>query len=274
MKTLNEKALSPLSTWAQHMPADLWSTLPIDLDRVGAHWGVKKIIERRLDAAGLLYRLDKGGSVVFVKQGDSKGRQRFSCAHELGHIVMADERSPQFACRKPSQTNRALERCCDIIATEILMPRKLFCATADSQGWSLNAVRPLAERFCVSITAAAIRLLEFMEEPVLMTSWRVEESPLVRLKRRWASRNQAAKSMRPEVRWRTGPEALLPLYQSINRSGVVGGTSKVLMHIDRESRYSPVQTEALGVGRGDERTVLGFHYLSRPVGVTGIRNKQ
>ena len=229
MTKLEKIALGRLAKRLRDVPVGILRVPPVDLEAVGACWGVEKMIERELDVAGLLYPLDGGGSVVFIKEGDSTGRQRYSWAHELGHIVMADGNSPQIACRKPGQTNKSLERSCEIIAAEILMPRDLFSATADLSGWSLNAVRTLSQRFCVSITAAAIRLLELMEEPLLMTSWRIEDSPLVRLKRRWANPNQAAKGLRPEVRWRTGPEALLPLYQSVSSDGVVRGTSKVLM---------------------------------------------
>ena len=275
MTKLERIALGRLANWLRDVPADILQVPPIDLEAVGACWGVEKIIERELDVAGLLYRLDGGGSVVFVKSGDSPGRKRFSWAHELGHILMSSPGSAQVACRKPGQIDRALERSCDIIATEILMPQQEFSAKAGDFGWTLRAIRTLADTFQVTVQAAVRRLMELIDELALMSVWCPRpHQPLLRLKHSWSIPNQPGKQWRPQVLWQTGPDFIPPMYQALNEARVVSGVSKVLMYRDGETRYQWVQTEALGVGRGDKRTVLGFHYLSRIVGPTGVRNNR
>ena len=264
MSNLEKLALAQLSRWTQSVPSDLRATLPIDLNALGSYWGVNQVIERQLDVAGMLYRLDQNRSVVFLKEDDIPSRQRFSWAHELAHIVMADETSPQVACRATGKLNSSLETCCNIIAAEILMPRSVFSESADQLGWSLDAVRGLAHTFQVSFQAAARRLAELFEEALLFSVWRLKAGqPLHQLKYSWAMPNAEGKKRRPQVHWQTDSRAMAALYRAISGRGVVSGISKVLMKVDGESRYNWVQTEAMAVGRGDKCSVFGFHYLAR-----------
>ena len=238
--------------------------MPTDLEALGSYWGVFKTVTRELDVAGRLHRLNSGKSIVFLKEDDIPGRRRFSWAHELAHIIMADESSPQVSCRTPGQRNASLETCCNIIAAEILMPRSAFSDSADQLGWALDAVRGLAHTFQVSLQAAARRLAALFDEPLLFSVWRLKpDQPLQRLKYSWAMPNTEGKKRRPQVHWQTDSRAMTALYQAMSGRGIVNGVSKVLMKIDGESRYHWVQTEAMAVGRGDKCSVLGFHYLVR-----------
>lgn len=263
MNSQEQPELLKLSEWSQLIPRIILEKAPIDLEAVGSYWGVKKIIKRDLGAAGLLYRLDKDRSVVLLKNDDSPGRQRFSWAHELGHIVMAGGNMPRVSCRKSNPINKALERSCEVIAAEILMPRHLFCSAANQYGWTLGAVAQLAQHFQVSVQATALRLHELATEPLLISAWRVESTPLLRLRLKWSRPNDLGKALKANVRWNNGRDALPPLYQAFKDKGVALGPSKVLMSLDGESKYRWVATEGLGVGKGANRTVLGFHYLMR-----------
>lgn len=256
--------LLKLSRRFKLVPHTILEKAPVDLEAVGSYWGVQKIVKRDLSAAGLLYQLDKNRSVVILKKDDSPGRQRFSWAHELGHIVMASDSMPRVSCRKSSSTNKALERSCDVIATEILMPRQLFSSAANQYGWTLGAVAQLAQHFQVSVQASALRLLELHGEPVVISVWRsLSQQPLLKLKLMWSRHNELAKPLKPDLRWKKDPEALLPLYQAFKVSGITSGPTRVLVRQECGSGYRSVLTEALGVGRGEKRRVLGFHYLLR-----------
>ena len=262
--SLQDEARCRLALWSDKVPSDVLSERPVNLKTLGSYWGVKAVIERQLDVGGLLYRHDADRSTIFLKQDDVLGRRRFSWAHELGHIVMANRASPQVACRKVNNNNRALERCCDLIATEILMPQDSFMEVTDQSCWSLRAVRSLASTFQVTVQAAARRLLELIDEPALISVWRPQsELPLRSVKYSWAIPNTLGKSFRPEVRWQTNPVALWPIYEASSNRTVVEGACKVLMKVQGETLYKWVHTEALAVGRGDKQTLLGFHYLSR-----------
>ena len=246
------------------VPADILDVVPTNLDAIGKHWGVERVIHRRLNVSGIVHRFDSGKSVVLLNEDDVPGRQRFSWAHELGHIVMAGHTSPGMACRTFGQKDAALERCCDVIAAELLMPQSKFAVEADRVGWSLRSVRSLANAFQVTTQATVRRLVELMREPALMSVWRVRpDKPLTQLKYSWSIPNLSAKGWKPQVQWQTGPDYMAPLYRSLADMGVVSGDSRLLIRQSGESRYRWVQTESMAVGRGDHRTVIAIHYLSR-----------
>ena len=264
LANLTKLALDKLGKQFQAVPTDVLDTIPADLGAIGKCWGVERVIERSLNVAGMVHRFDNGKSVVFLNEDDVPGRRRFSWAHELGHIVMADQSSPGISCRTSGQRDVALERSCDVIATEILMPQEQFGAFADKFGWNLRGARSSANAFQVTVQAATRRLVELMDEPALMSVWSVKPNqPLAKLKYSWSIPNQSAKKWKPQVHWQKGPDYMPPLYRAITETKVVSGYSRLLVRQHGESRYQWVHTEAMAVGRGAYRTITAIHYLSR-----------
>lgn len=243
------------------VPSEVLGEIPVDLEAIGTSWGVCRVVRRELDIAALLYRLADGNSVVFLRKDDSIGRQRFSWAHELGHIVMSNQNLPQFSCRRGNKPDRDLEHSCDVVASEILMPRRIFCEVANSVGWSLQATDHLAKYFQVSMTAAAIRLFEFMDEPLVISSW--GSSREGRLKRKWLRRNELAKPLKPDFRTRVISEPVAPIRNALTDTGVHSGLEKVLITDKGQTKARTIFTESLGLGFGPSRTILAFHYLNR-----------
>jgi Zn-dependent peptidase ImmA (M78 family) len=266
MKTHENEVMVKLEEWRKKAPGGVWATTPVNLEEVGKYWGVKKVIRRKLDIAGLLYRLEEGGSIVFLKEDDPPSRQRFSLAHELGHIVMSDSGLPEISCRQDGQINKDLERCCDVIAAELLMPQQEFCLMADKLGWCLGGVNELARRFKISEESAAIRMRDLKTEPVLMSMWRAGQKPLSGLDLLWARPNEPAKRFSSSVHWKRGPDELAPIHQALQTPGVITGSCRVLMDVGGESKsksFEWVQTEGLRIGGGRIKRVIGFHYLAR-----------
>ena len=263
MNKLQKTALSQLSKWLEQFPTQALSEFPIDLETLCSQWGVDQVVRRQLDVSGLLRRLESGRFVIFVNENDPQGRQRFSLAHELGHIIMPQSEGLRAYCRDNKQRDRDLERSCDIIAAELLMPRQIFCIAAAELGWGLKAVRKLASLFQVSVIAAAIRLFELSPEPLLISSWSSNQGALDNLKLNWSRPNALARQLKPEIRWKTEPANLRPLYQAHAVGGLIAGDTKILMKVDGESKYHSVSTEGLKVGGSVRGSVLGFHYLTR-----------
>lgn len=263
MSKLNTITLDRLAQMSNAFDAAIFHKIPVDLEAIGASWGVQTVIKRELDVAGLLYRLDNGRTVVFLNERDSGGRQRFSWAHELGHIVMADQMVPQVSCRQGKMIDKNLERSCDVIATELLMPREVFHQVAERIGWTLNAVRELSRRFQVTVQAAALRLLELSNVPLMMSVWQSRKDPLLGLRSKWSRPNDAGRSMRPSIIWKSAPEAIQPLYAAFQESGVVSGTCHILLTKNKVRNFRSVPTDAIGVGSGNNRTVIGFHHLNQ-----------
>ncbi len=101
----------------------------------------------------------------------SERRRRFSIAHEVAHTFFANAAATyQLRTRArdayaTSAASRELERLVDLGAAELLMPGPWFAAALAATGVRAMAVATLAERFRVSLTAAARRLVETAPEP-------------------------------------------------------------------------------------------------------------
>jgi Zn-dependent peptidase ImmA (M78 family) len=129
-------------------------SLPTDLRAISAKLNV--VQWRRNDTLPLHGRLldEAQGLVVEYSSTQSSDRQRFTIAHELGHAVFA-RTGPSFPTH-----GAELERICDMIATELLMPRQTFLAKLDHH-WNTSTVVALAREFETSLAATALRCLEF-----------------------------------------------------------------------------------------------------------------
>jgi Zn-dependent peptidase ImmA (M78 family) len=123
------------------------------------------------DISGLLYRVAGSAPVIGVNSANAKVRQRFTIAHELGHLQLHKEHSlilerhlqVNFRSAANSTTSELEEREANQFAAELLMPRALLKIALDS----LLAGRPLSDadlvgrlalRFEVSRQAMEYRL--------------------------------------------------------------------------------------------------------------------
>ena len=109
---------------------------------------------QRLPISGELRK--RGDELVVVYSSSlSPARRRFTIAHELGHAVFegTGPNSPRYG--------RELERICDLLAAEFLMPHEVFVARA---GKSLHPgqVLRLARDFGTSIMSTALRCQQLL----------------------------------------------------------------------------------------------------------------
>ncbi len=95
-------------------------------------------------------RQAEGGFEIAYNQSESENRQRFTIAHEIAHAVM--ERTGPHCPRR----GRELERICDLIAGQILVPEEALAATVKSP-LNLTEISRLARLFKSSLTMTAIR---------------------------------------------------------------------------------------------------------------------
>jgi Zn-dependent peptidase ImmA (M78 family) len=106
-------------------------------------------IEDDLPFSGEL-RPDNGHFIIVCSKHLSANRRRFTIAHELAHAIF------ELSGPKCPRSGRELERLCDMIAAEFLMPWRAFKARAgDVPG--VDQVLQLARVFQTSLTATAIR---------------------------------------------------------------------------------------------------------------------
>ena len=110
-------------------------------------------------------------AIITVNDMAPRPRQRFSGAHELGHW-MCDRGEMAFACTDRSFTREWLddnpERRANQYAADLLLPQKMFSPRAKNREITFATVRDLAHLFETSVTATAIRLVEFGSFPAMI----------------------------------------------------------------------------------------------------------
>ena len=141
---------------------------PTNLQAVQNRLNVKRIETEDLPFSGELRRGPDGFTIVLSKHL-TPSRRRFTVAHELGHAILetTGPRCPRFGLE--------LERLCNMLATEILMPHSLFRSLVREQV-SVSKVWELSRIFGTSLTATALRAAELLgcsafETEADMISW-------------------------------------------------------------------------------------------------------
>jgi hypothetical protein len=118
-----------------------------------------------------LFPLRKSGkwAILYNPSITSLGRINFTLAHELGHYLVHRQMNPDgFECSQgrvlgfDKQTaQRQIEQQADAFASYLLMPIPDYKAQIGSSDMTLDLLRHCADRYEVSMTAAAIKWLEF-----------------------------------------------------------------------------------------------------------------
>ena len=140
---------------------------------------------RKLDVAEFrgFALADNLAPVVFLNGSDSKSAQMFTLAHELAHLWLgASGVSDTEAGRVPGQR---IERWCNQVAAELLMPMQPLRATHQSGTPILQEIQRLAREFKVSTLVALRRLFDagFINEATLWHHYRQEQERLHALER-------------------------------------------------------------------------------------------
>ena len=141
-----------LSDAVKHVIADLIRGVacpPTDLVEVGRKVGVREISYESFPGSGELYKENSEYRIV-CSSDQPRSRQRFTVAHELAHVIL--DRTGRNAPRR----GNSVERVCDMLAAEFLMPTSVFEARLPAT-LTINDIASLSRTFGASITATAIR---------------------------------------------------------------------------------------------------------------------
>lgn len=145
---------------------------PIPVERIAELKGAKiKYVRHAGETSGLLSK-EKGVITIGVNALHSKTRQRFTIAHELGHLMLGgidrvhvDENFPILnRDERSSQAIDPAEISANAFAAELLMPTTML--DRDTRGKIIDheddeLVLKLAARYKVSPLAMTIRLMNF-----------------------------------------------------------------------------------------------------------------
>lgn len=132
---------------------------------------------------------------------ESPGRVRFTQAHELGHYILHRQARESFQCSDAdmlnwSQDDKDIEGQADLFASYLLMPlddyRKQVTTTVD-----LDLLGHCADRYGVSLTAAALKWLQYTDEKAVLVisrdgfmSWAWSSEPAGKAGAFFRTRNQ------------------------------------------------------------------------------------
>ena len=88
---------------------------------------------------------------IFVNRACYRPRQRFTAAHELGHILLGHVGTYRLVNREPSATDNPIEQAANVFASRLLAPACVL--------WACNAFTPdaIADLCDISIQAAQYR---------------------------------------------------------------------------------------------------------------------
>jgi len=145
--------------------SELQITDPVDID-IEAIAMTRSALVLDGGLSGAEARLTRSPKISFIRINAGvrePGRRRFAIAHELGHLLLQE--NSQFAlCTDkdlvPFYTNSPDELEASAFAGALLMPAKMFDPLCRTASPSLGYVAQQAERFQVTLTAAAMRYIQ------------------------------------------------------------------------------------------------------------------
>lgn len=136
--------------------------IPVDPIKIATELGIDVFFtELELNVAGAIVQRPYQDPTIMLNRSDHPNRQRFTCAHELGHFVLrSDDDSPAFEYvdRRDvlaSQGTSPVEMFANAFAANLLMPE------GELRRWKRDGLSnaELTARFKVSREAMANRLV-------------------------------------------------------------------------------------------------------------------
>lgn len=128
--------------------------------------------------------------ILYNSAVSSEGRKRFTIAHEFGHYILHRHQQDLFECgdddiETGDNNERDIEAEADLFASTLLMPLDDFRRQVDGQPISFDLLGHCADRYGVSLTAAALRWTEIAPNRAILVARRDDHML-------WAKSNKAA----------------------------------------------------------------------------------
>jgi Zn-dependent peptidase ImmA (M78 family) len=216
--------------------------------------GVLKIEKMNLEKAGGLLLRYRNGPIIKINQNDPTTRQNFSCAHELGHLLFSDLKLEQYTNSieqryfnpqiEQKQRMKAVEKICDLAATELLMPESFFGKHLNMLGTSINSIEHLAETYRVSMQSAAIRTSELSEKKCVVFKWEQLNKNTNTLVLKWPrSRIKERKVYSPTNKIVSSPSKLHEAFVSNKAMNL-----ELSFKVGKETKQLPTEIKCFGSG--------------------------
>jgi len=141
------------SVLMEHWDSDTFPVEPVAIaQKLGA-----KVFLADMDESGMIIQKDGGPVEIFLSHHESPLRRRFTCAHEIGHLVDRQRRRDtdySFVDRRSGRADNAFEWYADHFAANLLMPQDEVERLQDLE----YPLEQMADHFGVSHSAMRVRL--------------------------------------------------------------------------------------------------------------------
>lgn len=133
--------------------------------------GIPVVYSREIEGWDALLVPTRAGYRILCNDRMPPSRRAFSLCHEVGHTFFAGSQAKRHFLRTKRREayltgeEARLERACDIVAAELLMPQPWFDEAVGRHGFRAGALPALSRDFAVSLEAAALRLVETASRP-------------------------------------------------------------------------------------------------------------
>jgi hypothetical protein len=108
-----------------------------------------------------------GYTRITLKARSSRDRQRFTLAHELGHVLL-DDPAVALEVRRAYPELDDVERLCEVFAAELLMPRAWIERDFSALPQGFDTLGYLARKAGVSMSAALVQLVHHAQWPTTL----------------------------------------------------------------------------------------------------------
>lgn len=158
--------------------------LPVGVEELAKKMGIQVLaFDLGKDVSGVLYVNQHSASIGY-NPSESKLRQRFTIAHEIGHYVLHrterevfidnNNRFSLVKFRSSGSIDVVHEQQANAFAAAILMPQKIILQEIKNYyGFDLSdngTISELAKRFEVSIPAMSYRILNLIDSGIINSS--------------------------------------------------------------------------------------------------------
>ena len=108
--------------------------LPVMVSKLCRGMGIKVSYYRPANDSDGYSTITGNRAWIFVSERSSPERQRFTCAHELGHILLGHVGKYQLVNREPTRGDNPIEQAANVFASRLLAPACVL--------WALDARTP------------------------------------------------------------------------------------------------------------------------------------
>ena len=233
--------------------------IPVNIESIAKALGAESVQKADISVAGMLLPTEESFRIL-INRNENQARQRFTCAHEIAHAIFDPDLTPSMR-QDVLEVVTALEKNCNKLAAQLLMPDPTFSRYAKSEVCSIQSVVKLARTFNTSITATTIRLMDVIDEPsIAIFSAMAAGKTGPQLRVQWNYQNIR--------RLRRKHAYFLPKGKSLNlaTANMAYRTSQLQMrneHIEIGNLKLKGYTESKAFGFGKSRYVLSLVFPER-----------